>query len=116
MMYPEPRGALSLDVVCIDLDGTLAEGVWPRPGVGKPLPDAEDMLRYYFKRGWAIVIHTARPWSHEETIWKWLRTNKFDQYVYNVVCGKPIAALYIDDRSWNPEETPWDTLHVNKMS
>lgn len=115
--YPNPQGNLTLDIVCIDLDGTLAADVWPLAGIGKPLPAAADMLRYYWSKGWAIVIFTARPESHESRIWSWLRKNDFEKYVYNVVCGKPPAALYIDDKSWNPvEEGTWDTTRVSRTT
>ena len=101
MKYPNPQGNLTLDIVCIDLDGTLAESVWPVPGIGKLMSGAEDMLKFYFHKH-AITIYTARPWSHEAAIWAWLKKNKLDHMVYSVVCGKPIACLYIDDKSWNP--------------
>ena len=100
--FPNPQGDMTFDVVCIDLDGTLAADAWPNPWIGEVLPEAEDMLRFYHFTRFAITIYTARPWSHEATIWAWLKKNGLDQYVYNVVCGKPPAALYIDDKSWNP--------------
>lgn len=115
--YPDPQSALTLDIVCVDLDGTLAEAVWPDSSVGKPLPRAKTMLKHYYTKGWAVIIFTARPWSHRQRVWDWLEANGLSQYVYDVQCGKPAAALYIDDRAWNPvEEGKWDTTHVNKMS
>ena len=100
--YPNPQGNRSLDIVCLDLDGTLAEDVWPQPWIGKLLPEGRTILKHYSDTGWAVVIHTARPWSHQDRVWEWLASNGLDNMVYDVVCGKPPAALYIDDKAWNP--------------
>jgi ribonucleotide monophosphatase NagD (HAD superfamily) len=88
--------------VIIDLDGLLAEDTWPHRRVGKLLPGGLEILKHYFYEGYEVVIHTARPRSHEEMIHKWLEQQDISDMVYDVVCGKPQAWLYIDDRAWNP--------------
>lgn len=91
-----------ISVVAIDLDNTLAEGTWPSPEVGEPISQGIELLKFYRSIGFEIVIHTARPQSHAFRIWQWLRDHGLDALVYDVVCGKPRADLYIDDKAWNP--------------
>ena len=92
--------------VCVDFDGTLAERVWPDRGMGEPIPDGIDALKHYKARGYFIAIHTARSWNDHGQIMEWLRDHELDAYVDTIVCGKPVAGLYIDDRAWQPPWTP----------
>jgi hypothetical protein len=86
----------------MDFDGLLAEGTWPSPRIGKPIGRGIAILIYYANQGREIIIHTARPESHKERIWAWLRMSSLQDHVYDVVCGKPVADIYIDDKAWNP--------------
>jgi hypothetical protein len=94
--------------VVIDLDGVLAEDVWPRPGIGAPRPDGVDLAVHYFREGYEVVMWTARPASHLPRIMDWLRHNGLREVVYDVVTDKPVAGLYIDDRAWNPVKPQGD--------
>lgn len=91
-----------LSRVLVDFDGTLAKDVWPSPGLGPPIKDGLDLIRFYAKQGYEVSVYTARPASHESAIWAWLTEQKVQHLVYDVICDKPAAWLYIDDRSWNP--------------
>lgn len=102
MSYPAP--GRSVPAVCFDLDGTLAEDVWPEPHIGDPITDGVEALRHYFDEGYAIYIYTARPKSHEPLIVKWLEHVGIASLVYDIRCEKPIADMYVDDRAWHP---PW---------
>ena len=99
MEYPEPEEGLQW--VMVDLDGTLAEGVWPNDHIGAPLPHAEEMLEHYYY-DYRIAIYTARGWNDLHKIEAWLKETRLGDWVDAVICGKPVAGLYIDDRSWNP--------------
>lgn len=90
--------------VCIDLDGTLAANVWPATHIGNALADGVDALLHYVEQGYEVVVYTARPDSHRERIWSWLRRNGLENAVYDVVTGKPNAGVYLDDRAWR---VPW---------
>lgn len=90
------------DRVVFDLDGTLAHKRWPSPEVGPPMVEGVELLYFYASDGYEVIIHTARPASHEKRIWEWLIEHRLDEFVYDVVCGKPVAGLYIDDRAWRP--------------
>lgn len=92
-----------VNTVCVDLDGTLAEDVWPSAEIGEPIEKGIEMLKHYRSLGYAIVIYTARPKSHEQSIWGWLYEHELENYVYDVQTGKPLACLYIDDRGWRFE-------------
>lgn len=92
-----------LHVVAFDLDGTLAKDTWPSPTIGEPIEDGIKMAKHYWQQGYQIIIYTARPASHREDIEMWLFSNELG-FVYDVVCDKPSAWLYVDDRSYNPKE------------
>ncbi len=94
---PNPR----IGKVLFDLDGTLAQGKWPiRRVIGEPISAGVAYLRHYAALGYGICIYTSRPWADEEAIWDWVVEH--DLPVDEVVCGKPLADLMVDDRAWNP--------------
>lgn len=98
--WPKPDG---MDVVIFDLDGTLAEPQWPiRHTVGPPIPEGVELLQHYAGEGYRVMIHTARPKWDKPIITQWLRDNKLTSYVDAVICDKPAAGLYIDDRGHRP--------------
>lgn len=103
MNAPEPWPTDGKLPVVFDLDGTLAEATWPSNHVGAPIQEGVELLLEYASRGYAIVIHTARPPSHEGRIWEWLREIGLGNVVFNVVCGKPLGCMYVDDRSFRPD-------------
>lgn len=99
-----------LDVIVFDFDGILAEGTWPSPHIGKPIPAGVELLKEYARLGYAITINTARPVSHKAAIESWLRSHLLA--VYDIRCDKPLGCLYIDDRAWNPtKEEGWDAAN-----
>jgi hypothetical protein len=101
LSYPQPDES-KYGTVVFDLDGILAEKVWPqRYTIGAPLSEGVRMLRYYADKGYSITIWTSRPWEDEDSIWQWVRQNSLP--VDRVVCEKPVAALYIDDKAYKPE-------------
>ena len=107
MNYPKP--VEGLPIVAVDLDGVLAENQWPDPAIGKPIKEGIALVIHYANQGNEVIIYTARPESHATRIWKWLEMVGLHNDVYDVVCGKPRAGLYVDDRCWNPiEEEPDD--------
>lgn len=88
--------------VCFDLDGTLAETLYPtRRLVGEPISEGVALLNHYAGMGYSIVIHTSRPSVDEPFIWEWVQ--KWNLPVDKIVCGKPLAALYVDDKGWRFE-------------
>lgn len=101
--YPEvPEGFFK---VAFDLDGTIAQKVWPEPHIGPVIPDGVDCLLHYVEQGYECIILTARPESHFPRIWEWLRVYGLFNTVYDVTNVKASdVGLFIDDRSWRP---PW---------
>jgi hypothetical protein len=115
-MKPElPEVPSSTGRVVIDFDGTIAEGVWPSPRIGKPMGRGIAILIYYASQGREVIVHTARPESHRERIFAWLRMAGLQDHVYDVVCNKPVADLYIDDKAWNPWKEEVCTCHLWKQ-
>lgn len=95
----------------VDLDGTLAQGIWtpddPTSEIGPPLLGNVDKLKKLINLGYKIVIHTSRPWHDYEAIEAWLI---YYQIPFNmIVCGKLLADRYIDDRSVNASDLVWAT-------
>jgi hypothetical protein len=103
--YPDPAATEDNNTVVFDFDDTLAEGVWPLPGVGPPIPEGLDMLRYYQDQGHRIMIHTARHWAGQHDIELFLleQLGLERALQIQVICGKPLGALYIDDRGFRFE-------------
>jgi hypothetical protein len=85
-------------VVMIDLDGTLCEELSPfeRP-LAKPLPGAVEGVNRIKDQGHTVVVWTGRGWDQYRVTKKWLDDNgfRYDQ----LLMGKPIFNLFIDDRS-----------------
>lgn len=84
--------------VVVDLDGVICE---ERPtferSLAEPVPGARAALERFREDGWRIIIHTARSWAEYEMTMEWLYDNgiSFDQ----LIMGKPIATIVIDDRA-----------------
>jgi hypothetical protein len=97
MNYPEPDKRLP---VAFDFDGTLAIGIWPEPGIGEPIWDGLRMLQHYQDKGYRVLIHTSRAWHAHPDIERWLKQRLGADRMRRVqiICGKPLAGLYIDDR------------------
>lgn len=97
----------------VDFDGTLAESLWsvedPTSAIGEPIWGNVEQCIALRDMGYSIVIHTARGWADHKAITEWLQFYMvpFDQ----VVCGKLLAAVYIDDRAVHSDS---DWLHQTR--
>lgn len=116
---PPPRAELKW--CAVDLDGTIARGVWtpdnPTSLVGDPISHNVVKLRDLHARGWKIAIHTARPWNDYEAIESWVE--RWSIPVDRIICGKLLAAAYIDDQAIHaehPDWTPPEALAKGKVS
>lgn len=101
-----------LNYAGIDLDGTLAEEVWETStGIGKPIQKNINKLRPLIEAGYKIVIYTARPWSEVENIKRWCRTHGVP--AHQIICGKPLFAFVVDDKSVNSRDRNWTPKWFN---
>lgn len=95
--------------IAIDLDGTICteERTFDRP-LARPLVGAVEALRTLKANGNTIIIYTARGWEQYRVTKDWLEKNNiaFDQ----ILMGKPIADLWIDDRA--RRFISWDSIDV----
>lgn len=93
----------------IDLDGVICseERTFER-SLAKLLPGALESLKALNAAGHVIVIWTARGWSEYRVTFEWLSSQgiPFDQ----LVMGKPIFDVFIDDRAVAHEE--WSTTNI----
>lgn len=82
----------------VDFDGTIADYHGYR-GPGKfeePLPGAKEALIRLQEEGYRIVVFTSRGWAEQDGIEAYLRSHGLP--FAQVICGKPLADVYIDDR------------------
>lgn len=100
--------------ICFDLDNTLV--TYPEiPGdysTVKPIKKMIDLLLFFKKQGHEIIIYTARRMeTHKSNIGKVIKDiamttfvtlEKFGILYDEIIFGKPIADIYIDDRAMNP--------------
>lgn len=90
--------ASDIKTIAFDFDGVLATNLWPSPNIGEPVTAAIELAKNYFDHGYEVVVYTARPESHRGGLFTWLNANGMG-FVYDVICNKPRAALYIDDKA-----------------
>ena len=123
MSNPDYRPNEDLLWIAIDLDNTLAEGIWtpenPTPEIGPPIKANVNKCWQLVYAGFKIVIHTSRGWTDYERIEKWAIKNSIPFSL--IVCGKLLARAYIDDRnldinrfSWIPED--YDGHRIQRIS
>lgn len=93
--------------VGIDLDGTLAEPVWPDPGVGDPIWDNIEKMIEVYEAGYKIMIHTSRYWGDYELIKAWLKEHNLYHMVKEIQCGKPLYRAYVDDKAIRADAETW---------
>ena len=106
-------------IIAIDFDGVLhknSKGYYDGTIYDEPVKGAFNALKY-LSSNYTLVIYSFkgtpdRPLVNGkdgiELIWDWLKVNKVDQYITDVVRYKPNAMIYIDDKGYrfnNWEET-----------
>jgi hypothetical protein len=94
-----------LNRAIVDFDDTLAKGIWPKRGIGKPLHYNIKKLDILLDNGYSIWIFTSRPSSDEPAIIEWLERNNvpYDK----VITGKPVGDIYVDDKAVYCEDENW---------
>lgn len=100
-------------VIFIDIDGTICNELSPfdRP-LAKPLPGALESINKYVRDGHTVIFWTGRGWDQYRVTKKWLDDHGF-QYS-QLLMGKPIANIIIDDRA--RQFTGWDKDYLKSPS
>ena len=109
MDYNKPLKELKW--ISMDFDGVLANNTGhPDYLITTPIEGAKETLTELRKRGWRVIIYTARPYSDYENIERFLKDNGIP-FKY-IVCGKLLAAKYYDDRNvgFKEGQEGWDML------
>lgn len=109
MSRPEVPQRSDLKWIGMDLDGTVYSNDWsvdnPTAPIGTLIPENMEKLCALVAAGYKIVIHTSRPWTDHEAICVAL---KYDYVPFSqVVCGKLMAAAYVDDRAISADHKDW---------
>jgi len=107
--YLAPPTDEQLLTAIIDLDGTIAESTWhpeqTRSVIGDPIDHGIDQLIRLYLSNYRIVIFTARAWADHDMIVAWLIENEIP--FHQVICGKPLGTVYIDDKAVNASADSW---------
>ena len=84
--------------IIIDIDGTVCteERTYSR-SLAKPLPGAIESVNKLYEEGNTIVFFSARTWMEFEMTTDWLKKHGFKYH--QLVLGKPIGDVWIDDRA-----------------
>lgn len=98
--YIASKVLTELNYVGVDFDNTIARKVWPKPGIGEPMPGVHEGLMELAKMGYSVVIFTARPHADILPISNWLEDNNLSEHVHGIICGKPLFKLLIDDNAY----------------
>ena len=82
----------------VDFDDTIAHNSGypdfiPQP----PIEGAVEALRVLDKKGYKIVIYTARHWADYQNIEAYCR--KYGIPARRIICGKPLFKWIIDDKN-----------------
>lgn len=86
--------------VAFDMDGTLTQPTGSEV-LGHANVPMVNLVRRLIGRGWQVVVHSARPASHNPTVRAWLadRLGPTDMAHVEVACGtKPAADVFVDDK------------------
>lgn len=112
---PAPRAELLW--AGIDLDGTLATSQWspdnPNAPIGEPISGNVYKAIALHDQGYKLWIHTARPSSDYEQIEAWCGYHGIP--IKGIVTGKPLFAVYIDDRNIDPRSPDWSDPDLLEM-
>jgi uncharacterized HAD superfamily protein len=100
-------------VIMIDMDGTICseERPFDRP-LAKPLPGAVESVNRMHEQGHVIIIWTGRGWDQYRVTKKWLDDHGFKYS--EILMGKPIANLIIDDRA--RQFVGWDKDYLSILT
>jgi uncharacterized HAD superfamily protein len=93
--------------IIIDLDGTICteEKTYSR-SLAQAKKGAVEAVNKLYEQGHTIIIYSARTWMEFEMTTAWLKTNEIKYH--QLVLGKPVGDVWIDDRAINFEN--WDTV------
>lgn len=98
--------------ICVDMDGTICENKSVDQDYYdvQPIKDAVETLNYFKKKGYYIVIHTARGMrtynnnegkiiaAHSKKLIDWL--NKWNIPYDELLFAKPHVDYFIDDKGY----------------
>lgn len=95
-------------IIAVDFDGTIVKNAYP--GIGAPMKDAAEALRYFKKRGHTIIINSCRAGNYVDDMRQYLLYNgiPFDfinendpkrTAQYGGDTRKISADVYIDDKN-----------------
>lgn len=111
MSHPKVGPRDRLLWAAVDLDGTLAQPLWapgnPTSDIGEPIWENVEKLMKLHEAGVKVIPHTARADTDYEAIEAWFRYYGIPLSQGRIRTGKPLAAMYIDDRGVSSDHPDW---------
>lgn len=95
------------NLLCITVDNQ-SHCLLRRDAALAAIEELVETVNELYDRGDTIIIYSARTWAEYEVTVDWLRRHgvKYHQ----LMLGKPVGDLWIDDRSVNPRDMGWDGI------
>ena len=91
-------------LIAVDLDGTICEGeFWDDFHAPKVNEAMKELMWTLYRKGAHLVIYTARQPKHYPITHAWLIAHEIPFHGI-VMCMKPGADVYIDDKSINTDD------------
>jgi uncharacterized HAD superfamily protein len=92
--------------IAIDMDGTICDEMPTfQRCLAIPKEGSIDFINNLYENN-NIIIFTARGWAEYEMTKNWL--DRYGIKFHQLICGKPIYDIFIDDRSVKFES--WDKI------
>jgi hypothetical protein len=102
--------------VAVDFDDTLFESLWTPENrtreIGNPKWNNIKKCLELVRTGHTIIIHTARGWEDENAVRE--AAEQVGIPIHYVVCAKPLARLYVDDRALHESSESWLDVVVHQ--
>lgn len=96
--------------IVVDVDGTIFEyDKYEFGKFGEPIEEVIEFLKQAKNDGYKLILFTARSWAEYDALEKALEDNDIGDFFDEIVMGKPIGKMYLDDRSINPLDEDWDS-------
>lgn len=95
--YIAARKTINLKWIGIDLDGVIAESIWPKQGIGELIKGTKETMDELVGMGYKIIIFTARPSNDYEAIERYCKDHHLP--VKEIVCGKMLLRVMVDDKA-----------------
>ena len=91
-----------MKTIIFDIDNTICtEEKIGEKYLAKQFENIVELINKLYYSGNIIILYTSRNWCDYKITKKWLKENNVNHS--ELMCGKPIYDMWIDDKSFNPK-------------